>query len=245
MSLRTINISQYLDSTFLKTSTELKISNKELEEKITLFINESIDCDFKCIMLRQCFVSLASKLKLERNSKINIGTVIDFPFGNSSTDNKLAEAKIALENGANELDFVCDYNLFKMGQFEMFDKSIFECTKLTLKNNALIKWIIETGALSNNEIRLISKRIFDVITKNFSNKILKVFIKTSTGYYGGFGATVNDIKSIKSVVSNMPVKASGGISDLNTCLNLIKAGADRIGTSKASIIYEKWKKENR
>ena len=71
-----------------------------------------------------------------------------------------------------------------------------------------------------------------------------MFVKTSTGYYGGFGATIKDVKSIKSVISDMPVKASGGLSDLASCLNMIEAGADRIGTSKALIIYNEWKKEN-
>ena len=69
-------------------------------------------------------------------------------------------------------------------------------------------------------------------------------MKTSTGYYGGLGATIKDIKSIKSIVSDMPIKASGGISDLDTCLKMIDAGADRIGTSKASIIYEEWSRLN-
>ena len=244
MSLKTINISKYLDSTFLKTSEELKISDEELKEKITLFINEAIDCNFKCVMLRPNFVSLACSLKNERNSNINVGTVIDFPFGNSNLENKLEEAKLALLNGANELDFVCDYNLFKMGEYDTFDKSILECTQLALKNKAIVKWIIETGALSKNEIKLIAKRIFDTVIRNFPNEVSEVFVKTSTGYYGGFGATIKDIKSIKSVISDMPVKASGGVSDLTSCLNMIEAGADRIGTSKAFIIYNEWKKEN-
>ena len=157
-------------------------------------------------------------------------------IGNSKIENKLEEAKLALLNGANELDFVCDYNLFKMGEYDIraflylinqnlyiSNKIFLECTQITLKNNAIVKWIIETGALSNNEIKLIAKRIFDIVNRNFPNKISRVFVKTSTGYYGGFGATIKDVKSIRSVISDMPVKASGGVSDLTSCLSMIEA----------------------
>jgi len=65
-----------------------------------------------------------------------------------------------------------------------------------------------------------------------------VFIKTSTGYYGGYGATVKDVKSIKSVAGNLQIKASGGMSKLKDCLEMINAGATRIGTSKALFIYK-------
>ena len=72
---------------------------------------------------------------------------------------------------------------------------------------------------------------------NFPQNTNKVFIKTSTGYYGGYGATVKDVKNIKSVAGNLQIKASGGILNLKDCLEMIKAGATRIGTSKAVLIY--------
>ena len=93
-------------------------------------------------------------------------------------------------------------------------------------------------------MRQISKRIFNVCLSNFPNKMENIFVKTSTGYYGGLGATLKDVKSIKSIVSPMPVKASGGVSDLSSCIKMIEAGADRIGTSRADIIYNEWKKIN-
>ena len=244
MSEKISNISKYLDSTFLKTAVELGISNKDLETKIYQFINEAIDCNFKCVMLRPEFVALAKKIVIDRKSKVNIGTVIDFPLGNADIKTKINEANMALRNGANELDFVCDYNRFKMGDFDAFDKSIIDCTSVALEKKAIVKWIIETGALSKNEIKLISKRIYDLASKYFPNDISKIFVKTSTGYYGGFGAKINDVKSIKLIVSEMPVKASGGVSDLKSCIKMIEAGASRIGTSKALIIYNEWKAQN-
>ena len=81
------------------------------------------------------------------------------------------------------------------------------------------------------------KRISKLVQSNFPQNANKVFIKTSTGYYGGYGASAKDVKSIKSVAGNLQIKASGGVSSLKDCLELIKAGATRIGTSKAIFIY--------
>lgn len=240
MSDKQVNISKYLDSTFLKTSGELGVSNSELEILVTNFINEAIDYDFKCIMIRPIFVSLAKKIKDERKSKINVGTVVDFPLGSNSLKSKIKEAEIAINDGVKELDFVCDYNTFKMGNYTIFDESIFECTKFALSHKVIVKWIIETGALSKVEIKLISERIYNIVLENFPEKILKVFIKTSTGYYGGYGATIIDVKVIKSVIGNMPIKASGGVSDFATCQEMIKLGVSRIGTSKALNIYQEY-----
>ena len=235
-----VNISTYLDSTFLKTSSELGVSNLELEILVTAIINEAIDYEFKCIMIRPMFVSLAKQIKDQRKSKINIGTVVDFPLGINSVNIKLEEAKAAIKNGVKELDFVCDYNTFKRGDYAIFDETIFKCTKLALNNKLIAKWIIETGALSKKEIKLITKRISDIVLDNFLDNISKVFIKTSTGYYGGFGATLVDLKTIKSCCGNMPIKASGGISDLVMCMKMIALGVSRIGTSKALGIHQEF-----
>ena len=235
------NIKHYLDSTFLKTSFELDISDDELKHEITNFIIEAIDYQFKCVMIRPNFVTLAKELKDKRKSKINIGTVVDFPLGQASCSEKISQAKKALDSGAKELDFVCDYNMFKRNELDDFDDSIIKCTSFSLKGKAIVKWIIETGALSKKEIKMISKRIYDLVLANFPDNISKVYIKTSTGYYGGFGATIKDLKLIKSVISEMPVKASGGISSFDTAIEMINLGVTRIGTSKAKKILEECK----
>ena len=235
------NIKHYLDSTFLKTSFELDISDDELKHEITNFIIEAIDYQFKCVMIRPNFVTLAKELKDKRKSKINIGTVVDFPLGQASCSEKISQAKKALDSGAKELDFVCDYNMFKRNELDDFDDSIIKCTSFSLKGKAIVKWIIETGALSKKEIKMISKRIYDLVLANFPDNISKVYIKTSTGDYGGFGATIKDLKLIKSVISEMPVKASGGISSFDTAIEMINLGVTRIGTSKAKKILEECK----
>jgi len=231
-----VNIAGYLDSTYLKTSAEAGISEIETKEIVINAIKEAIDAKFACIMIRSEFIAIAKELIEKSKSKLKIGTVVDFPFGNSTTEQKIIEAKSAIESGAYDIDYVCDYNAFKRGAFAKFDSDILEGTKIVLGNKKIVKWIIETGALSADEIRNIAKRISTLVQSNFPKNANKVFIKTSTGYYGCYGATVKDIKIIKLVAGNLQIKASGGVSNLKDCLEMIKAGATRIGTSKAVLI---------
>ena len=232
-----VSIASYLDSTYLKTAAESGISQIETKEIVVNSINEAIDASFACIMIRSEFIAIAKELIERSKSKLKVGTVVDFPFGDSTTEQKVAEAKLAIERGAYDIDYVCDYNAFKRGAFAKFDSDIVAGTSLVLENKKIVKWIIETGALSVDEIRDIAKRIAKLVQSNFPQNANKVFIKTSTGYYGGYGATVKDVKSIKSVAGNLQIKASGGMSNLKDCLEMIKAGATRIGTSKAVFIY--------
>jgi deoxyribose-phosphate aldolase len=232
-----VNIASYLDSTYLKTAAESGISEIETKEIVLNSIKEAIDAKFACIMIRSEFIAIAKELIETSKSKLKVGTVVDFPFGNSTTKLKITEAKLAVESGAYDIDYVCDYNAFKRGDFAKFDADILEGTRLVLANKKIVKWIIETGALSADEIKAIAKRISKLVQSNFPKNANKVFIKTSTGYYGGYGATVKDVKAIKSVAGNLQIKASGGMSSLNDCLEMIKAGANRIGTSKAVFIY--------
>ena len=232
-----VNIADYLDSTYLKTADEAGISEQETKEIVLNSIQEAIQSKFACIMIRPEFVAMAKEIIESNKSKLKVGTVIDFPFGNNSTETKVEEAKSAIKNGAYDIDYVCDYNAFKRGGFEKFDHDILEGSKIALQNKRIVKWIIETGALSRDEIREIARRISEIIQVNFPQNSSKVFIKTSTGYYGGYGATAKDIKTIKSVAGNLQIKASGGVSNLKDSLRMIKAGATRIGTSKALFIY--------
>ena len=232
-----VNIASYLDSTYLKTAAEAGISQIETKEIVINSINDAIDANFACIMIRSEFIAIAKELIEISKSKLKVGTVVDFPFGNSTTEQKIIEAKLAIASGAFEIDYVSDYNAFKRGNFGKFDSDILEGTKIVLENKKIVKWIIETGALSADEIKAIAKRISKLVQSNFPQNANKVFIKTSTGYYGGYGAIAKDVKSIKSVAGNLQIKASGGVSSLKDCLELIKAGATRIGTSKAIFIY--------
>ena len=119
-----MNIKQYLDSTYLKTAAQANLSEKENTEVVKNCIQEAIDNDFKLIMIRPDKVVLAKKMIQESNSKVTIGTVIDFPLGNGTLEAKLAEAKQAIENGVDDLDYVLDtnnitvYNIVYLNEFD-------------------------------------------------------------------------------------------------------------------------------
>ena len=110
--------------------------------------------------------------------------MIGFHEGTSAITKKLAEAEEAIYLGADELDFVLNYSAFKEGNFQLIDQEIIACTKYCLEKQKVIKWIIETAALTNEEIVVISQRIRDIVLKHFTIASAKtVFVKSSTGFY--------------------------------------------------------------
>ena len=235
-------IKHYLDSTYLKTAAQANLSEKENTDVVINCIQEAIDNDFKLIMIRPDKVALAKKMIQEAHSKVTIGTVIDFPFGNGTLEEKLAEAKQAIENGADDLDYVIDYEGFKKGEIESVKEQVVQGTKLGLAHNKIVKWIIEVAALDNHQIVQLSALIKNVVIANFSEKEYeKVFVKSSTGFYKtpeGMpnGATVPTIKLMLENSFPLPVKAAGGVRTYEEAVEMIQLGVKRIGTSAAKAI---------
>jgi deoxyribose-phosphate aldolase len=237
-----MDIKQYLDSTYLKTAAQASLSEKENLLVAQGFIQEAIEEHFKLIMIRPDVVSLAKKMILAAHSNLEIGTVIDFPEGESSTEKKLIEAAKAIKDGADDLDFVCNYKAFKNGEIDLVKDEILECTQFGLANNKVVKWIIEVAALNEEEIIQLSGLIKKVITSNFQQEFFsKVFVKSSTGFYktnGNLpnGATISAIKMMLENASPLPVKAAGGVRSYDEALEMIQLGVKRIGTSGAKTI---------
>ena len=237
-----MNIKQYLDSTYLKTAEQAGLS----EEKNVLvakgFIQEAIEEGFKLIMIRPDMVSLAKKMITEANSIVQIGTVIDFPEGKSSLEEKLSEAIQAIHDGADDLDFVCNYEAFKKGEIDLVKEEILRCTQLGLASKKVVKWIIEVAALNDKQIIQLSSLIKNVIVSNFEQELFpKVFVKSSTGFYkteGDLpnGATIPAIKMMLENASPLPVKAAGGVRTYEEAVAMIQLGVKRIGTSGAKMI---------
>lgn len=239
-----MDIKKYLDSTYLKTAEQAGLSENENTEIVKKFVQEAIDIGFKLIMIRPDMVGLSRKMIDEANSEVLVGTVIDFPEGNSLIEEKLKEAQQAIENGADELDFVIDYNAFKNGDSQKPKQEVLECTKLGLDNNKIVKWIIETASLTPMQIVQISALIKNVIIAHFDEDVYeKVFVKSSTGFYKTpngepNGATTEAIKLMIENSFPLPVKASGGVRSLKETEQMIKLGVKRIGTSSAKIIAD-------
>ena len=237
-----MNIKHYLDSTYLKTAAQANLSEKENTQVVVNCIQEAIDNDFKLIMIRPDKVALAKKMIQDAKSKVTIGTVIDFPLGNGTLEDKLVEAKQAIENGADDLDFVVDYEAFKRGEVDAVKEQVLQGTKLGLAHNKIVKWIIEVAALDNHQIVQLSTLIKNAVIANFTEKEYdKVFVKSSTGFYKTpegvpNGATVATIKLMLENSFPLPVKAAGGVRTYEEAVEMVQLGVKRIGTSAAKAI---------
>lgn len=244
-----MNIKQYLDSTYLKTPSQAGLSEAENTIIAKEFIQESIDENFKLIMIRPNMVSLANKMITDANSTVQIGTVIDFPEGKGGLEAKMKEATQAIQDGADDLDFVCNYEAFKAGNIDLVKEEILICTQLGLANNKVVKWIIEVAALTDRQIIQLSALIKNSVITNFKEEnYAAVFVKSSTGFYKTEnnlpnGATVRTIIMMLENASPLPVKAAGGVRTYDEAVEMIRLGVKRIGTSGAKAIANDQKAE--
>lgn len=237
-----MNVKQYLDSTYLKTASQAGLSEAENTVVVKKAIEEAILEGFKLIMIRPEHVVLAKEMISKSNSNLLIGTVIDFPEGKSSLEAKIKEANKAIEDGADDLDFVCNYEAFKNGDSALVKQEILIGTQIGLANNKTVKWIIEVAALSDKEIIQLSALIKNVVISNFKEEEYAfVFVKSSTGFYKTEnnlpnGATIPTIIMMLENASPLPVKAAGGVRSYEDAIEMIRLGVKRIGTSAAKEI---------
>ncbi len=237
-----MNIKQYLDSTYLKTASQAGLSEAENDTIVQGFIQEAIEEGFKLIMIRPDKVKMAKAMIVKAKSKLLIGTVISFPEGTNSIEEKLAEAQKAIEDGVDELDYVCNYEAFKKGEIDLVKTEILKGTKLAFNNYKAAKWIIEVAALTEAQIIQISALIKNVVIPNFKEDYyFNVFVKSSTGFYKTEnnlpnGATFPAIVMMLENASPLPVKAAGGVRTYEEAEEMIRLGVKRIGTSAAKTI---------
>jgi len=237
-----MNIRQYLDSTYLKTAAQAGLSEDENRDVVISTVNEAIDENYKLVMIRPEMVVMTRKLVTDAGSKVSVGTVIDFPFGQGTLDDKLQEARHAIEAGADDLDFVLDYEGFKNGNVQDVKNQVLECTRFGLSHNKIVKWIIEIAALNDHEIVQLCALVKNIVISNFDeNSYSRVFVKSSTGFYktrDGIpnGATIPAIKLMLENSYPLPVKAAGGVRTLREAEQMVALGVKRIGTSSAKAI---------
>ncbi len=242
-----MKINQYLDATYLKTAFQAGISEEENVQNVAILLKEAIDFEYKLVMIRAKYIPFAKQFLKNNNGNSLIGTVIGFHEGNYSLESKLAEAKNAIELGADELDFVINFEEFKKGNINLIKNEVFEGTKLCLENSKVVKWIIEVAALTSEEIIEISKLIKEIVLENFGIEAAKkVFVKSSTGFFKTEnnlpnGATFETMKLIVENAKPLQIKAAGGVRDYETAVKMIEIGVDRIGTSSSKEICTKAK----
>lgn len=237
-----MDINNYLDSTYLKTAEQAGLDFEENKKIVTAFIDEAITNRFKLVMIRPDHVALAKQMIVQARSKLTIGTVIGFPEGTSSLADKLTEAQKAIDDGADDLDFVCNYRAFIDGDLETVKAEILQGTHLGLSHHKIVKWIIETAALTDKQIIQICSMIKNIVLTNFPEEMYQqVFVKSSTGFYRTEnnlpnGATIPAIIMMLENASPLSVKAAGGVRTYDEAVEMIKLGVKRIGTSSAKAI---------
>lgn len=237
-----MKVQDYLDSTYLKTPEQSGLSEAETLQVVKDLTQEAIDNDFYAVMIRSNLVKDVRKYLNETDNKVILGTVIGFPEGTASIVDKLVEAKQAIVDGADELDFVINYEAYKEGYLEVVKNEFIQCTELCMDVGVVAKWIIEIAALSDEQIVGITQLIRDLAIQRFSEKDWKhIFVKSSTGFYPTEegkpnGATFEGIKLMLDNAGSLPVKAAGGVRTPEDAIKMIELGVKRIGTSSAKAL---------
>lgn len=237
-------LGKFLDSTYLKTPAQAGISEEETKKKVMALTDEAIENKMFAVMIRPDYVAEVKKYLTDKNSEVKVGTVIGFHEGTYSTEEKFSEAKKAIEDGADELDFVINYEAYKKGETQYVKNEFLRCTKLCLEHGKTAKWIIEMAALTDEQIGSITKDIANWAEENFAEDELKnIFVKSSTGFFvteGGKpnGATFEGIKIMLANSGKLPVKAAGGVKTNADALKMIDLGVTRIGTSSALALMQ-------
>jgi len=206
------NIMSYVDLTNLKTTATV--------DDISDLIERAVSSGAASVCIPPCYVKDAVRIS---NGRVAVCTVIGFPNGYSTTGTKVHEAKEACDNGASEIDMVININFVKSGRFDEVSDEIKLIAKAVHKKGALLKVIIETCDLTEDEKIRLCRIVSDAKAD---------FIKTSTGF-GSSGAKVEDIILMKKNVSpEVRIKAAGGIRTADSAKEMIANGAVRIGASR-------------
>ncbi len=213
----------YFDHTLLKAFVT--------DEDFKKLCDDADKYGFKMVAINSAPVALCKEYL--KDSPVHVGAAISFPLGQTTIETKVFETKNAIENGADEIDYVINIVELKNKNYDYIKREMEAIVAVCRENGVLSKVIFENCYLTKDEIAKVAE---------IAREVKPDFIKTSTGFGTG-GATVEDVKLMKSIVGDdVKVKAAGGIRDLETCLAMIEAGAERIGSSSSIEITEAYAK---
>ncbi|RAK10351.1 deoxyribose-phosphate aldolase [Halanaerobium saccharolyticum] len=198
-------------------------------DEIKELCEEAKEHEFASVCVNPIYVPLSAKLLEE--SSVKVCTVVGFPLGANTTEVKSYETRNAIKNGAQEIDMVMNIGAFKSGAYEIFKadiKAVVDATKKAgVSSDIIVKVILECCYLDEEEI---------VKACEIAKDAGVDFVKTSTGF-GDYGARVEDVSIMRKTVGrDVGVKASGGIKNFEQALEMLDAGANRIGASSGVTI---------
>lgn len=178
------------------------------------------------VCVKPCHVTLAAGLL--RDTTVEVGTVIGFPHGSSTTASKVFEAQDAISNGATELDMVLNIGELRGGNADFVRQDIAAVVGAA-RGKAIVKVILENAYLSKDQIRQACMLCEEAGAD---------FVKTSTGYAPG-GATIEDLQLMRATVGpQVQVKAAGGVRTLDAILEVIDVGVTRVGATATARILD-------
>lgn len=210
-----MKINQYIDHTLLKADAR--------KDEVKKIVEETLEYNFKSICVNSSYVAMIRDM----DKDIRITSVVGFPLGAGAIEAKAFEAQIAIEDGADEIDMVINVGRLKDKDYSYVKKDIEYMRKKTLGKT--LKVIIETCLLTDEE---------KIKACELSKEAGADFVKTSTGFSTG-GAKKEDVALMrKTVGEEMGVKASGGIHTYDEAMEMINAGASRLGCSASIAIVE-------
>ncbi|AZO95023.1 deoxyribose-phosphate aldolase [Halocella sp. SP3-1] len=221
MAIKPRDMAKMIDHTLLKPTATV--------EDIKNLCEEAEEYEFASVCVNPIFVPLANKLLTD--SSVKVATVVGFPLGANTSETKAFETRNAIKNGSQEIDMVINMGAFKSGAYDLVQadiKAVVDATKTAgVSSDIIVKVILETCYLSDDEI---------VQACKIAKEAGADFVKTSTGF-GTAGATVEDVSLMRKTVGReIGVKASGGIKNYDLALDMLDAGANRIGASSGVAI---------
>ena len=218
------SLAKYFDHTFLKayaTRADFEKLCKEARELGTAMV-----------AINSAQVRVWKELL--KGCDVHVGAAISFPLGQTVLEIKVEETKKAIQDGADEIDYVINIGEAKMGHWDYIEEEMRQITEICRAHKVISKVIFENCYLEKEEIKKLAE---------IAKKVKPDYIKTSTGFGTG-GATLEDVRLMKETVGDdVKVKAAGGVRDWETCKAMIEAGAERIGTSSSIAILEGFRNE--
>jgi deoxyribose-phosphate aldolase len=224
MEITPEELAAHIDHTLLKAIAT--------SEDIKRLCAEAVEYGFCAVSINNRWISLAADILAD--SEVKVGAVVSLPLGADTTQIKVATAKQAIMNGADEVDMVADLAAIIESDEKYLAEQLMAVLNVcrAMKPAVTLKVIIESAALTDEQ---------KIFACQVADRCGVDFVKTSTGMNPAGGATVEDVRLMKEYAPNCKVKAAGGIRTAKQAIALLKAGAERIGTSSGVQIIEQLK----
>lgn len=225
-----MNINQLTEKTLAKYFDHSLLKAYSTDEDLIQLCKEAKEIGAAMVAINSYPVKICKEYL--KGTDVHVGAAISFPLGQTTIEVKAFETKVAIAEGADEIDYVVNIGKVKLHEYDYIEEEMKVIVDICREANVISKVIFENCYLTKDEIKQLA-----LIAK----KVKPDFIKTSTGFGTG-GATLEDVKlMVETVEGQVKVKAAGGIRDWATCKALIEAGAQRIGTSASFKILEEFR----